>query len=804
MEQQIELTMSGCLRLLFGLWLLSSMGCSITQYLPEDEYLYRGSTLEIVAADSIDTEQLEAELLTTLNQTTNAKIPVVGYRNIWRYYKFEEKKRAKPEKYADDPDEIKGEKPIFFEETVVESVSNLLENRASNNGYFTNSAAYTLDTVQDPPEITAKYTVAVGTPYTVDSTTYFWRDSAVAAIIDPIKAASVIKPGDRYDLDAVKAERQRWQQALKDNGYFYASNDDFLFLADTVTGDHKVELLAKLKTDIPDEHLIPQRITAINVYPNFTIGDTARLDRLPLTEVGGVNVWCTDCPLRPNIIDEAFAMEAGDLYQPERHRKTLRRLASYNTFRYISLDYEEVPGSDSTLVLNAYMEPLLRRRIEGELGLTFNSAQYVGPNVRLAYTNRNLLRGAELFRLEGDFSYAVFLGNSDQIRVPTSGIYGLTATLSVPRLWLPRRRKLIPRVMTSGTVMSLGAKVESLSLTLSKFTQEISLQGLDQLAEILETDPEASERVSLLQIRAQYGYTWQRRVKKTHLLNPFSVRIQNPVISNDEVLTIARSLGVSGTAEGEAQTSRFDRMVVFSPNYTLTYDTRLDGEDTHNLFWQQYLSMNVNNVFPIGPGLEDAETVRSIYPQVETDLRHYWNLNSSLTLASRIHGGVAFPISDRAIVPYFDLYSIGGPNSLRGFAPRQLGPGRTAPINNNLLTLNGFGNLMLESSVELRQKLTSLIEIAAFIDAGNVWTYKTELEPLDTDFRQTEFINELAMDAGIGFRFDLTFLVFRLDLAKPFRVPYEETVADFQVPQIYPGDPVDKSLRVVIAFGYPF
>ena len=792
------------LRILLLTLVVSSMGCSITQYLPEDEYLYRGSSLEVIAADSIDTEQLELELVATLNQTTNAKIPVIGYRNIWRYYKFEEKKRAKPEKYVDDPDEIKGEKPIFFEETVVESVNNLLENRASNNGFFNNGATYTLDTVQDPPEITAKYTVTVGAPYTVDSTTYFWRDTAVAEIIDGIKSKSAIRPGDRYDLDAVKAERQRWQQALKDNGYFYASNDDFLFLADTVTGDHNVDLLAKLKTDVPKEHLIPQRISAINVYPNFDLGDTARLDRLPLTQAGGVNIRCADCPLRPSIIDEAFAMEAGDLYSPDRHRKTLRRLASYNTFRYISLDYEEVPGSDSTLVLNAYMEPLLKRRIEGELGLTYNSAQYVGPNVRLAYTNRNLLQGAELFKLEGDFSYAVFLGNSDQIRVPTSGIYGLTATLNVPRLWLPKRRKLIPRVMTSGTVISLGAKLETLSLTLSKFEQEIALQGLTELAEILETNPDASERVSLLQLRAQYGYTWQRRIKKTHLLNPFAVRVQNPVIGNDEVLEIARSLGVSGSSDGEAQTSRFDRMVVFSPNYTLTYDTRLDGEDTHNLFWQQYLSININNVFPIGPGLEDAETVQSLYPQLETDLRHYWKLNGSLTLASRIHGGVAFPISDRAIVPYFDLYTVGGPNSLRGFAPRQLGPGSTAPINNNLLTLGGYGNLMLESSVELRQKVTSLIEVAAFIDAGNVWTYKTELEPLDTDFRQNDFINELAMDAGIGFRFDLTFLVFRLDLAKPFQIPYEETVANFRIPEAYPGDPIDKSLRIVIAFGYPF
>ncbi|MCP9237613.1 BamA/TamA family outer membrane protein [Lewinella sp. JB7] len=794
------------MRLTIALLVLTVTGCKVTQFLPEGELLYRGASLTVESADSVDTEQLEIELTTTLNQKTNSKIPLIGYRNIWRYYKFEQKKARNPEKYADDPDQIKGEEPIFFDETVVEAVSELLENRSSNNGYFQNEASYTLDTSLEAREVAADYTVTVGTPYTIDSVQYFWRDTSVARIIDSVRSNSVLQRGMRYDLDAIKAERNRWQETLKRAGYFYANGNDFLFLADTVTGDYQVDLLAKLKTDVPPQDLRPQRISQVNIYPNFDLADTVDRRQITQTEINGLNIRCEDCPLRPKIIDEAFYMQAGDLYNPDQHRKTLQRLASYGTFRYISMDYEDAPGSDSSLILNAYMDPLPRHRFEGELGITYNSARYVGPNVRLAYTNRNLARGAEELRLEGDFSYAVFLGNRDQIRVPTSGIYGLSATLNVPRLWLPKRRKLLPRVMSSGTVITLGGKMESLSLTLNKFAPEIASLNLTDLAAELEQDPDASESVSLLQLRAQYGYTWRRRVKKSHLLNPLSVRLQDPIVSNDEVLDIARNLGLAdGTTDSNtAAASRFDRMIVYSPNYTFTYDTRLDGEDRNNLFWQQYLSMNFNNVFPVGSGTEDIGRVSSIYPQLETDLRYYLGLTRSLQLATRLHGGVAYPISDRAIVPYFDLYTIGGPNSLRGFAPRQLGPGRTAPSNNNLLTTAGYGNLLLETSIELRQEVTPLIELAAFVDAGNVWTYKTEFEPLDTDFRQQDFINELAMNYGIGFRFDLTFLIFRIDLAKPFQIPYEETVSQFQIPQKFVGDPVDKSLRLVVAFGYPF
>ncbi|MBB4077625.1 hypothetical protein GGR28_000226 [Lewinella aquimaris] len=794
------------MRLILALLVVTVTGCKVTKYLPEGELLYRGASLTIESADSVNTDELETELTAALNQNTNQKIPLIGYRNIWRYYKFEEKKARKPEKYADDPDEIRGEEPIFFDENVVEAVSDLLENRASNNGYFLNEATYSLDTNLQAREVAADYVISVGTPYTIDSVEYFWRDTSVARIVNAARSTTYLERGIRYDLDAIKAERNRWQEALKQEGYFYANGNDFIFLADTVTGDYEVDLLAKLKTDVPPQDLRPQRITEVNIFPNFDLSDTTDRGSINLTELNGLNIRCEDCPLRPKIIDEGFYMAAGDLYNPDRHRKTLQRLASYNIFRYISLDYEDVPGSDSTLILNAFMDPLPRHRFEGELGLTYNSARYVGPNVRLAYSNRNLLHGAELFKLEGDFSYAVFLGNRDQIRVPTSGIYGLTASLTVPRLWLPNRRKLIPRVLSSGTVMSLGGKLESLSLTLSKFSTEIAQLNLSELADLLEENPEASESVSLLQIKAEYGYTWRRRVKKSHLLNPLSIRLQDPVVSNDEVLDIARNLGLAEGASdaNTSATSRFDRMIVYSPNYTLTYDSRLDGEDRQNIFWQQYLSMNFNNVFPVGSGTEDIGRVSSIYPQLETDLRYYLGLTPKLQLATRLHGGIAYPITDRAIVPYFDLYTIGGPNSLRGFAPRQLGPGRTAPVNNNLLTSSGYGNLLLESSLELRQQVTPLIELAAFIDAGNVWTYKTEFEPLDTDFRQGDFIDELAMDYGIGFRFDLTFLIFRLDLAKPFQIPYQDAVNDFQIPQKFVGDPVDKNIRLVVAFGYPF
>ena len=760
--------------------------CSVTKYIPEGEYLYEGAAVDIEAPDGVDVAELTTEVTATLNNNTNAKTPILGYYQIWKWYRWQEKADAKPEKYKDK--EPKGAEPIFYNETLVESVNTLMENRASNNGYFNNEAEFTLDTLASPPRVSANYTLTVGRPYLLDSLRRFWTDSSVSRIVEASLAEETfLKPGTRYDLDLLKAERQRWENKLRNAGYYYARADDFLFLADTVAGDHQVNLLLKLKDDLPPAHLYPQQIAAINVYPDINPRDTVRRFLGDTVKAGGLNVLCNECPLRPRIVDEAFAQKANDFYSPTQHDKTLRRLANYNTFRYISMSYDPVPGTDSLLTLNAYLQPRLRRRFEGEFGLTYNNARYFGPNLRVAYINRNLLRGAELLRIEGDFSYAVSSGSD--VRVPRSGIYGLTATLEVPRLWMPKRRKLIPRVITSGTVISLGGKMEDLSLRLSGFGDEIADDGLDELLELAEADENARESVNLIQLSAQYGYTWRRRIAKSHALYPLSIRYQDPRVSTPQLLDLARRLGVAPGAENGA--SRFDRMIVFSPNYILTYDDRRKGLKTHNFFWQQSVAMSFNTIFPVGTQAETLSSERSIYPQVETDFRYYLTFNKRQQLATRIHVGAAVPITERAIVPYFDLYSIGGPNSLRGFSPRELGPGRTVPVGGNLLSTGGFGNVLFETSIEFRQRINALVEIAPFFDAGNIWTYKTELDPLDTDFTTGTFFDELAMNAGLGFRFDLTFLILRIDAAKPLRIPFDNTVAN-------------KNVRIVLAFGYPF
>jgi outer membrane protein assembly factor BamA len=69
--------------------------------------------------------------------------------------------------------------------------------------------------------------------------------------------------------------------------------------------------------------------------------------------------------------------------------------------------------------------------------------------------------------------------------------------------------------------------------------------------------------------------------------------------------------------------------------------------------------------------------------------------------------------------------------------------------------------MKLEMNTELRAKVNDFIQGALFVDAGNVWMYKDEvLYGADGVFGK-DFYKQLAVGAGVGLRFDFTYLLLR-------------------------------------------
>ena len=85
------------------------------------------------------------------------------------------------------------------------------------------------------------------------------------------------------------------------------------------------------------------------------------------------------------------------------------------------------------------------------------------------------------------------------------------------------------------------------------------------------------------------------------------------------------------------------------------------------------------------------------------------------------------------------------------------------------------------------------------LDAGNVWLLRYDKRRPGGQLKWGRFLKDLALGTGIGLRYDLTFLVIRLDWGIGLHVPYDTGKKGYyNIPDFKDG------MGVHLAIGYPF
>jgi outer membrane protein assembly factor BamA len=221
------------------------------------------------------------------------------------------------------------------------------------------------------------------------------------------------------------------------------------------------------------------------------------------------------------------------------------------------------------------------------------------------------------------------------------------------------------------------------------------------------------------------------------------------------------------------------------------------------------VSGNLANLISSSAGLSKNENGRytiagqefSQYAKFDLELREYYRISADPSKGNRLVGrlliGAGLPYGNSAGtgMPYLKQYGVGGPNSVRAYAARQIGPGTYRPENGNELQTSFYdqvGDMRLEGNIEYRQDLFPYVKGAVFMDAGNTWLVNPDPQRPGGEFKVNSFFNQLAIGAGAGIRIDIQFFVIRFDYAFPLRAPYGTP------------DPEDKPGRLNLAIGYPF
>jgi outer membrane protein insertion porin family len=460
------------------------------------------------------------------------------------------------------------------------------------------------------------------------------------------------------------------------------------------------------------------------------------------------------------------------LYNRSNHNLTLSRLINLGTFKFVKNQFVLTDSLSNKFDVFYYLTPNDFKSLRLETLGKSNSASYVGGEVNFNWRHRNFLRGAELFAATLYTAIDFQLGGNKD----ANNIYrvGSRFSLTWPRIIAP-------------------FKFESSSAFVPRTRVELGYEFQNR-----------TQLYTLHNFNASFGYIWKENALREHDLKLIEITYVTP---ENETAKFEEQ-----KADNPSLARITERQLIFGPVYSYTYTTTMLPKK-HTFYYKGLLDLSANLTGLISGANADQKEPKTIlgvpysqYVKMEHDFRYYLKLDETSQIASRFIGGVAYPYGNSIHMPFSKQFFVGGSNSIRAFRARTLGPGSYDPRNDKSSFFHDqAGDIKLEANVEYRKKLVSFLNIAAFVDAGNVWLFNDE-EGREGGKISKDFLSEIAVGAGIGLRFDFNILILRTDLAIPLRVPYYPKGDRWSFNEINFKDKYWRrdNLMLNIAIGYPF
>ncbi|MEM1320625.1 MAG: BamA/TamA family outer membrane protein [Bacteroidota bacterium] len=783
---------------LVGMLLVVGSGCGLKRSLADGEYLYTGAKVKIKKANKkTDTKAL----MTAYESLIKNPRPNRRFLGIRWGLRIHNLFASKKEKGLLPWLQKLGQEPVIYDEKFRTQMERLLENKAINNGFFFSEVSSELKT--RGRKVKVKYEVKLRTPYTLSTYSNEVSTPVIKAKIDSLRSKSLVKVGTPYQLEVLKKERQRLASVLKQSGYYFFTEDDLKFRADTTQVKGEIQLALQLKQTVDANHLIPQRIRNIWVYPDMNVKDNQQGEPDTL-DYEGLKIVARQLPLRPTTLREAITFQIGQLYSAETHQSTLQKLAFLNNHQFIDIQFFPLPGQEGLLNVVIRLTPRKRNAIEGSLGFALKSSLYFGPEITLSYLDRNLFGGAEQLRISTTLNYNIPLIDT----IASNQQQELSIALTKPGLLLPFRSRLAASEAISSTKFTLTFERDQIRIPLVGIEDFLEVEGFNELLGRLQVDSTFAPAFVQNDVNFSLSYQWRKRKYTSHELTPVELNWLRPNYEVGELRDLILVLiNVDNTnAGGDDQLLlNLENMLIFKPSYTLLYDGRAQARRAGNFYSRSKIGVLGNKLLS-SDNLIPSELIESQFLRLEQDVRHFWKFSKDQSLGLRLAANVSIPFRDEVILPFFDLYSTGGPNSNRAFQPREVGPGSTEPTE-RIFFFTGTGDILIESNLEWRPKIGKSFELGLFVDAGNVWLFQGGVNNNElAKFRWNNFYKQLAVGTGLGLRYDFDILLLRLDLAFPLTKPWLPEGQRWVLDQFDLGSAAWRSenLRFNLAFGYPF
>jgi len=758
---------------LFFLCMISALawsGCGSTKSVPANDKLYTGATVTLKGvANTREKRALKEDLDGLTRPKPNSKF--LGMRLKLGIYNMFYK--AKPKSLWGKIRDKYGQPPVLLSQVDLDKNAQNLQTYLFNKGYFV--ATVTSDTIIRKKTARAEYQAPAGERYTIDSINFPSDTSILSRTIRESMDKSLLVKGKGFDLDVIKGERTRIDAYLKERGFYFFNPEYMLVRTDSTVGDHHTNLYIAIKPGTPLEAQQTYSINDVYIYTNYSL-NTAHLDTLKKNAefYKGYYIIQRRKLYKPKLLAESMQFDQGDIYNRKQHNLTLNRLINLDVFKFVKNRFE-LPQSDSSF-LDAYyyLTPQQQKSLRAEFTYTTRSNSLNGSDVTFSWTHRNLFRNGSHVKL------SAYIGTDIQFSGALSGYNtfrtGAEADFAMPRFEIPFFH-----------IQSYGGYAPRTDIKL----------GYDVL-----------KRYSLYTLnswRLQYGYTWKESIQKFHELYPISINYVRPLNVTSDYDSLQNIYPGLDKA--------IEQQFTIGPTYRFNYNQLANGLSRINAWYFNGivdLSGNLPGLIS-GADVKKGDTVFvfntpfSQYAKFEGETRFYHKLGLKSNWVSRIDIGIGLPYGNSTQLPYVKQFFVGGSNSLRGFRSRAVGPGIYAQQDTSNVIPDQTGDIKFEINTEFRPHITGPLYGAIFLEAGNIWLVNdsTYTHKPGAEFT-SKWLSQLAVDVGVGLRFDITVFVIRLDVGFPLRKPWLQN--PWVIKQIELGDKHWRKNNLVysLAIGYPF
>ncbi len=678
-----------------------------------------------------------------------------------------------------------GEQLAVYDSSSSEKSADQIRLFLNSKGFFNAEADYS--TKKARKYITTTYHVKEGKAHTIDTIFYSIKDSAVYKLIKKNESASLLEKNSNYDADKFSEERDRLDNLFKNNGYYDFTKQYIEFNIDTTLSNEGVAVEMVVHDPPKRNHHKSFVVDSVIFTTDASIANLRRDKRVHV--YNNVTYQSFSDRYSKRILDRRLFIHPGDVYSRENTFETQKQLANLDMFKFINVFYDTTGGKT---IANITTSPLKKYQTSNEVGLTViqGIGNWPGPMFNSTLKNRNIFGGMEIFELSVRAGIEGVAAATESRDIYRSQEYGVNASLIFPQFLFPLGEK------SRATLGRMNPRTRV--LTGYSFTNR----------------PEYQREI----LKSSITYLWQKEQKIVYNFTLADINLINSNIKIQEFEdrlrrispALARSFEPSFVSSMIFSTTfNFNRYGSFMSNNSSMLKLYLEsGGTTLNFLNQSFVEEHIK--------LQTFQFIRFY-----SDFRRYLPHPSGNSFAYRINTGFALPYGDNKALPYEKYFFAGGSNSIRAWRPRRLGPGSFTPNRlNNTTDENGnangifdyrfeqTGEILLEASLEWRRNLVGFLDGAIFVDAGNIWTFNEETERIGGRFEIKDFYKEIAVGTGVGFRFDFTFLLVRLDIGTKLYDPAREEGERFVLGNIGVGagnyNKNREPLILNIGIGYPF